>query len=364
MDEFGEGVAQLAVTQHFCYADKDGNIAYWMSGREPVRQPGEYRLPQGLLGAPVEWDASVVHPPVHDRNTAQGYYAGWNNKARADVTDHTGTYSYGRYHRAQVVQDFLKANDNLSYEQIRDFAIDIAATQAFSSSSGSGGGSTWPWAETALRAAVAADPTPERTAALALFDNWDEHRVAGGPDGWVDSPDAADPWLLLDRWLTKVISMTFDDELGGNLNRLARFNVLIREFDPGSTLTNNYKQWFRNAGDPSAPQTMQDIIITALDQSLSELGDRPWGLGQRGNIEYPHTLGIPIPGTPFGARSTYAHCVELGETGPIRIESVFPLGQSGTILADDQGNPVFDDHFFSMRPFFDTFTLRSFPLFQ
>ena len=52
MDDFGKGIEGVAVSQHFCYADKDGNIAYWMSGRDPVRPAGEWRLPQGAAGAP------------------------------------------------------------------------------------------------------------------------------------------------------------------------------------------------------------------------------------------------------------------------------------------------------------------------
>jgi acyl-homoserine lactone acylase PvdQ len=39
MEQFGEHVELLAVSQHNRYADREGNIAYWMSGRDPVRPP-------------------------------------------------------------------------------------------------------------------------------------------------------------------------------------------------------------------------------------------------------------------------------------------------------------------------------------
>jgi penicillin amidase len=68
--------------------------------------------------------------------------------------------------------------------------------------------------------------------------------------------------------------------------------------------------------------------------------------------------------TPLSSRSTYAHVVEFGDEGPLRIESMFPLGQSGTILMDSQGAPVFDEHFFSMAPHYDAFAPRDFPLFE
>ena len=47
--------------------------------------------------------------------------------------------------------------------------------------------------------------------------------------------------------------------------------------------------------------------------------------------------------------------VELDSTGPIRIESLFPMGESGNI---------FSPHFRSMNKLFDSFEHRPFPLFD
>jgi penicillin amidase len=40
---------------------------------------------------------------------------------------------------------------------------------------------------------------------------------------------------------------------------------------------------------------------------------------------------------------------------------MFPLGESGTILMDDAGHPVFDPNYFSMSPVYDGFQHREFP---
>ena len=72
----------------------------------------------------------------------------------------------------------------------------------------------------------------------------------------------------------------------------------------------------------------------------------------------------PLFEMPFSSRSTYAHCVEYGRWGPVQIESMFPLGESGNILVGGGGAPDFDEHFFSMTPVFDDFSHRSFPLFD
>ena len=46
----------------------------------------------------------------------------------------------------------------------------------------------------------------------------------------------------------------------------------------------------------------------------------------------------------------------------MRIESMFPLGESGNIAMGAAG-PVFDEHFFTMTPEYDAFAPREFPLF-
>ena len=124
MDQFGAAMDSFAVSQHFCYADRDGNIAYWMSGRDPVRPAGEWRLPQGFFYAqgvaPLEWDAAVLKPRSTDRNAAEGFYGGWNNKNAPD-TD-TGMNSpakqFGPYDRAHVVNDYLSTHDDLTFRAV------------------------------------------------------------------------------------------------------------------------------------------------------------------------------------------------------------------------------------------------------
>ena len=64
------------------------------------------------------------------------------------------------------------------------------------------------------------------------------------------------------------------------------------------------------------------------------------------------------------SRSTYAHCVEFDSNGPMRIESMFPLGESGEVLPNQIGQAAINQNFFSMVPIFDPFMPRPFPLFD
>ena len=59
--------------------------------------------------------------------------------------------------------------------------------------------------------------------------------------------------------------------------------------------------------------------------------------------------------------------IELGPgsfAGPIRIESMFPLGQSGQLWFDGTSMPIFDPNYLTMIPPYDSFMPRSFPLFD
>ena len=359
MDQFGDGIEMIAVSQHFCYADRDGNIAYWMSGRDPVREPGEYRFPQGAAALPLEWDIEQIIEKSHDRNTTQGYYGGWNNKSNPDYPNAPfGSHThYGPFHRAHVITDYLSNHDELTFEEVRDLAINIAATDSFGR-----GGNPWSLVQESFTSIIEANPTTERTDALAMLNGWDGHFVAGGPVHWVSGTDRDDAWMLMDHFIRKVLDYTFEEIPGVHV--LKKFNVLLHGLGT-SSLSNQY-DWFTNAQDESAPQTLDDIVLKALDDSLMELGERPWGTDMRGTIDYEHPLlpTGPIHQTPFGSRSTYVHCVEFNETGPIRIESMFPLGESGFIGVTPTGLPAMSPVFFGLVPFFDTFSPREFPLFD
>lgn len=362
MDEFEEGLEFAAVSMHACYADRDGNIAYWMSGRDPVRPDGEWFFPQGFAGPPLEWDAEILTPRSTDRNTSRGFYCGWNNKTNPDYPSGFNNYMviFGPCHRAQVIHDYLISHDNLTFEEVRDLALNIATTDSFGY-----GGNPWDFVSDDFSAAVHANPTETRVDALTLCEDWDGHFVAGGESEWVSGRHRADAWMLMDAWIREVIRLTFEDELSTvtmiwedphlTWHRGLLFNVLFHGLaGESSGIVNNYN-WFQNLSDPTAPQTAYDIIVEALDNVLDTLGNRPWGRNERGVIKHNHDIFGKVHTTPFASRSTYAHCVEFDSSGPVRIESFFPMGESGNI---------FSPHFRSMKKLFDSFEHRVFPLFD
>jgi len=371
MADFDTGVARGVASQHFTYADRDGNIAYWMSGWDPIRAPGvDPRFPQ-IGDGTQEWTGEL-RPRVHDENAAQGFYGGWNNKASVDYNSPPNDlwYNNGTAHRAHVVEEYLASHDDLTFEEVRDLALNIATTDGIL-----GGGNTWAFVADAFKAAVAANSSPDRDAAIAMLDAWDGHFVAGGPDNWAWGDLRADAWAFQDAWVREVLRLTFEDEfmMSGldwtdqpmNLS----FNVLLHDL-AGTTLYD----WFQDRSGSGKPTTAEGIVVLALDNVIADMGLGPYDM-PRGYIWYSHDLlsqlDPPIGpiftdmhSTPYSDRSTYAHVVEFGEDGPLRIESMFPLGESGTIWFNGTFAPLFDPNFFSMTPYYDAFAPRSFPLFD
>jgi len=376
MDEFGAGIEKFAVSQHFCYADRDGNIAYWMSGRNPQRPTGEWRMPQGTLGPALEWDAAVLSERSTDRNADRGFYGGWNNKTQPSYDNCYNSTNdiYGPFQRAHVIYEYLADEiadpQKLTFEALRDLALNIATTD-----SSNGGGNPWTFVmDYFIDAVTNAGPDTDRDTALGILDAWDGHFVEGGETEWAEGLDRPDAWVLMDAWIDEVLRLTFEDEGVNDQRDTLLFNVLIHGLeDNPDGIQNNY-DWFQNLLDGGAPQTADAIIVQALDTVLAnlDLNARPWGTGARGEIAYTHqVLGMQVHAMPNSNRSTYAHCVEYGSSGPVRIESMFPLGESGDIRVGAGQNPEFDEHFFSMAKdasenpiLYDLFEMRTFPLFE
>jgi len=366
IDDMNAAAEKAGVSMHATYADRDGNIAYWMSGWDPIRAPGvDPRLPS-IADGTTEWTGER-RPLAHDVNTPQGYYGGWNNKASVDYNNATNNVGYylGPAHRAHVIEEYLSTHDNLTFEEVRDLALNIATTDSFG-----GGGNTWSFVADAFTAAVAANPTADRQAAVDMIDAWDGHFVAGGPGEWSMGTQKADAWVLQDAWIKEVLRLVFEDEFEmADMDYSAQpinisFSVLLRLLaGPDSAIPILYPAWFMDVSGSGKPTDPAEIIVLALDNVLADMGPGPYGM-ERGWITYTHQIFGQVWQTPYSNRSTYAQITEYDSNGPARIESMFPLGESGEVLPDAYGQPEFNPHFFSMIPAFDPFMPRPFPLFD
>ena len=174
---------------------------------------------------------------------------------------------------------------------------------------------------------------------------------------------------FIKNFVEEVLRLTFEDEFAASgmdwsqQNEDILFNVLIRGLQGTEAPLPTFYNWFQDKSGSGKPTTPEEIIVQALDNVIADMGLGPYNV-ERGYITYTHQIFGQVWQTPLSNRSTYAQVVEFDMNGPIRIESMFPLGESGEVLPDQYGQAWFNPNFFSMIPAFDSFMPRPFPLFE
>ena len=137
LGSFQHAIRQGVAGFNFMYADDQGHIAYWHTGRVPIRVPGhDPRLPvpgngrfdwRGYL-KPKLWP-SVVDP-------AQGYIASWNNKPQASWPASGDGSLWGAYQRVRQPMSLLAGHSRFTPTHLwkvarRTGELDLRATLGF-----------------------------------------------------------------------------------------------------------------------------------------------------------------------------------------------------------------------------------------
>ena len=306
--DFGAGIEDLGLSQHFCYADTDGNIAYWMSGRDPVRPEPDPTLKSSIYLLPqmppnqLPWNDDILKPRSQYVNPARGYFAGWNNRSHHyyDNSPNNIYYSPGPFHRSHVIYDYLDkktTNGNkISYDEVKNLAKHIAKTDSFAK-----GGIPWKFVASACSKAITSVTvegdysTENRLTALEIIKDWysdqNGYFIAGVEKEYTSRYKG---WKLMDKWMRKIVDKTFapytktvshlsidsSDANGAEgkedaanyfgMQQYRRlFNVIIRSFQ-----SKCYFNWFTGTVQPlqSHEASSYTTIVLALDEAITELG--------------------------------------------------------------------------------------------
>jgi penicillin amidase len=122
---------------NFIYADRDGHIAYWHTGRLPIRVRGhDPRLPAPGDGS-FDWRGYLdprLWPTVTD--PAQGFVVSWNNKPQANWPDSGDGVLWGATQRVGQPRFLLQGSSRLSPDDMwhvarRSGELDLRDTLGF-----------------------------------------------------------------------------------------------------------------------------------------------------------------------------------------------------------------------------------------
>jgi penicillin amidase len=334
------------------YADVDGNIGYWVTGKVPVRAQGLGMVPAAGWTGEYEWIGEVPFEEMpHALNPERGYIVSCNHRIIPDTYPHFLGNAWMSGFRARRVTDLLGSKDRLSVDDFRAIQLDFTCL---------------PGVELVKRLAGLASDDPDVRAALEILRAWDGQLTAESAGGALYEVTR---YSLLRALLEPGLGEELTTRLmGGGFHPLLR---PLHEFYGYDTVTmlrlldaaNSW--WVAGAGGREA------VLVRSLKQAMgwlrNELGPDPagWQWGKLHRVVFAHALGsqkpldrvfnrgpLPIggdtdtpcqtacpPDSPYEtivAAPSYRQIVDMGDLS--RSLAIHPPGQSGQL-----GSPHYDD---------------------
>lgn len=416
---------------HVLYADTEGNIAAFnTAGWVSLPLTVDRRIPLGVVQPVPPISAYQKKAGQVDINNKQGYYSDWNTLFREDnVWSGKFTLYYGELQRLFWINEYVNSKKVLTFEDVEKISQWVARANLSTGNSINFEGQDLPigyadFYDYLLRPffteAVLANPTPERLTAIDILKCYKGFFIDGDKDHLVHSTDVSDKWILSNIWLLFVLhellgpysntgptglevinplpadyGAVYPDFIPGVTSGGARYptflsllpgintflgiggsytNLFLRIL--GATGCNNplYFDWLNG-------RSMNDIIVTALDETLAYLGPQPWGIDAR--PIHPQNDFIPLPqlvNGEFVVTSTVHSNLYFNQTGEYfvleatkcglqHLRGMTPLGQDGNVSVQEIPPipiPVakFGIHAFDQAPYYESFNFRDLPQFE
>ncbi|MFZ2422969.1 MAG: penicillin acylase family protein, partial [Anaerolineae bacterium] len=288
-DEFVEAMRPIEAPQlNFAYADVDGNIGYWVTGKVPIRARGQGVVPAPGWTGEDEWIGEVPFEEMpHALNPAAGYLVHCNNRIAPDDYPHYLGNAWMNGYRARRLADLLVSNDRVTAADCRAMQMDVTCL-----------------------------PGLEFVHLLA--------EVFPQANRGVEAGDVARALDLLTAWDGRLSA----DSVGGSLYEVTRTALVRALFAPimGESLTTRWRGqgfhpvlmcthefyghdtvvllrmlrdpdswWVGQAGGREA--LLRRGLTEAVAWLTAELGPEPqgWQWGRLHHIALPHALGVQKP---------------------------------------------------------------------
>ena len=270
-------------SQNTVYADTQGNIAYSLTGRVPVRAKGDGRLPVPGWSGEYEWIGFIPFEELpHLYNPPQGYIVTANNRVVDKSYPRFLGNDYISANRARRIKELIEANPKIDITYIQDMHFDQVSPHAR--------------AMAEILGKLESDD-PELKMIVKRMQKWDGTLAP-------DSPEAS----IYEIFYRRMVLLLTSDKLGdlairylgkGPVPLLAESSLFgERAFEwLLKTLGEQDSAWFEFNGEINR----ENIINIALHQTVDELKGRfgpsvdGWGWKKLHKIRFSHTLGSVKP---------------------------------------------------------------------
>ena len=270
-------------SQHTVYADTQGNIAYSLAGKVPIRAQGDGRVPVPGWTGEHEWIGYVPFEEMpHMYNPPTGYIATANNRVAGEEYGYFLGYDHCSGDRAQRIVELLEAAQTADIEHFKRMQHDLVSPTA------------------RVVARYLGDlPTsdPGLSAVTQMMREWDGTLTA-------ESPAAA----VYQVFTRRMIYLTLSARLGeitecyagkGPTPVLADKSILgHRSWEwLQTTMADPTSHWFDQGGGETRDDVMRAALSDTVEFLTSELGPSvaDWAWGKLHALTYAHVLGrVPL----------------------------------------------------------------------
>ena len=296
-NEFTDALRDWSVpSQNMVYADRAGNIGYYMPGKIPIRAKGMGLVPAPGWTGEYEWVGWIPHEELpHAFNPAQHYFATANNQVVGKEYQHFLTARTMNGFRARRIVEMLTEKEKLAADDFARMQIDQYCEPA----------KRFCELLTELSMNILSQPALKGTRyqaqqALDTLKHWDyklsEDSVAGAIlklTQYFAMRHVFGPWLgdLTDHY----IGVGFHPTLASTIPCCLDQSPSILQH----ILVNNENEWFRD-GEGKA-LTREEILALALDDAIGYLREAvggnvgEWQWGKVHLATFNHPLGEKKP---------------------------------------------------------------------
>jgi penicillin amidase len=348
-DEFVDSMQLIEAPQlNVAYADVDGNIGYWVTGKVPVRRSGDGSVPVPGWSGEYEWVGEIPFEEMpYAFNPDQGYLVTCNQKIMPDNYPYfLGNFWMNGY-RAKRLEELIESREIISLKEHVSFQMDFRCI---------------PGSELVQHLDRVTDPDPDVQLALKLLRNWDGFL---NPETIGGTVYEVFRYTLVKNLIAPGLGEDLTIRLMGRgfhplLNSSNEFygndtNVMLRMLD------NPKSWWMKEAGGREV------VLSKSLKQSVDwlrvNLGmdetDWEWGKIHRVYLEHPLSLQKPFdevfnrgpfpiggdtdtpcqtgmqPDSPYDNKAwtpSFRIIVDMGDLG--NSFTITPPGQSGQLTSE------------------------------
>ena len=261
-----------APAENFVYADKEGNIGYYLNGKIPLRTETAALYPFPGWKEEGSWQGFLKEKEKPSLfNPDEGFIVTANNKIIPDNFAHYVSFDWEAPFRAERIRELLLKREKHSIESLKKIQNDIFTKK---------GELLLPF----LREIKGAEGNLKE--ALNMLNDWNLVMTSGKEPALFK--------VFMDYFHEEV----FKDELGEDFEK---FDSLFRRKEAGllRILSNPLSPWF-DKKDTSPVETREDIVRISLERAFEWLGENygdpeNWDWKKMHSIHFRHALGgVPL----------------------------------------------------------------------